>query len=637
MSTKKIISTLYFTSTAFGVACTLLYFFVSYFYNASYTQHFSADHLYIPLLFKDIFEDGGSFLDWTTPPAPYFFPDMFLFLFAFLFSSEIYIQLFIFQSIQLLTFGFLSWRIFTLLEIKYSNLLSVLCFLVFSLLESTVFHQIGLHFGAFWAATLCVYLTLGLLIGSPKRSCSLNYLMLTTLGTSVFLASVSDKFFLLWFTAPALLILTLLDVSRIIRMDKYLSATVGTIVVASGIGFWTYNTILPNTASFPLRFNQDLVQSADQLLRLMPFLIRSTSGDWYLIILFALGVFLNFYSLGRVVLGSRDRTSYYLSALGVVWTFSLVPLLFNFGQLNTRYFIPTLLIPFISCVILFSWKNSRVLSVIASITILTLSSIVLWNLNIVIVKNASRFEYYPTNVACVDEIVSASGLTKGASTYWNASPIEAFSKRKIEMAHIDVMLNESYWINSKNKFQDSYDFVFVPIQYKETLTKKLTRIDSKIYQCPSGLVIVYDNPKIKLPHFTKVNAYKWLACDLHSETSKVDPLTCARRKRPSSEDGLMTTGPHVVLPPGQYVGSITYTYAMPNDECNATWDVVAHYKKIGTQIVEAGKLCNKSGGISEQPLSFKIQKSAPVEIRTLVGKTDDLTLWSISLTNIHRN
>ena len=169
MSTRKIVATLYFTSTTFGVACALLYLFISYFYSASHTQNFSADHLYIPLLFKDIFEDGGSFLDWTTPPAPYFFPDMLLFLFAFLFASEIYIQLFIFQSIQLLTFGFFVWRIFTLLEIKYSNSLLVLCFLVFCLLKAP-FHQIGYHFGAFWAATLCVYLSLGLLIDPQKIS-----------------------------------------------------------------------------------------------------------------------------------------------------------------------------------------------------------------------------------------------------------------------------------------------------------------------------------------------------------------------------------------------------------------------------------------------------------------------------------
>ena len=110
-----------------------------------------------------------------------------------------------------------------------------------------------------------------------------------------------------------------------------------------------------------------------------------------------------------MTLGSRNRTAYYLSALGVVWVFSLIPLLFNFGHFDKRYFIPTLLIPFISAVILFSWKDSRVIPFIASITILTLSSIVLWNLNIVISNNAPRFEYYPTNVACVDEIASASG------------------------------------------------------------------------------------------------------------------------------------------------------------------------------------------------------------------------------------
>jgi hypothetical protein len=41
--------------------------------------YFSADHVYIATLFEDLTRWGGHFSEWNFTPAPYFFPDMFLY------------------------------------------------------------------------------------------------------------------------------------------------------------------------------------------------------------------------------------------------------------------------------------------------------------------------------------------------------------------------------------------------------------------------------------------------------------------------------------------------------------------------------------------------------------------------------
>jgi hypothetical protein len=37
---------------------------------------FNADSLYLPALYRDLFEEGGRWTSWKLTPAPYFFPDM---------------------------------------------------------------------------------------------------------------------------------------------------------------------------------------------------------------------------------------------------------------------------------------------------------------------------------------------------------------------------------------------------------------------------------------------------------------------------------------------------------------------------------------------------------------------------------
>ena len=61
----------------------------------------NSDLLYLPTLFSDILSKGGHLSDWFLTPAPYFFPDYPLYLFAYLLGVSTYIQIAIFAVVQI--------------------------------------------------------------------------------------------------------------------------------------------------------------------------------------------------------------------------------------------------------------------------------------------------------------------------------------------------------------------------------------------------------------------------------------------------------------------------------------------------------------------------------------------------------
>ena len=69
--------------------------------GSSYIQNmFSSDVMYLPAVFKDIFQDGYKFSDWNFNTAPYFFPDMVLFFILFAVAKSIPLALFLFAFCQ---------------------------------------------------------------------------------------------------------------------------------------------------------------------------------------------------------------------------------------------------------------------------------------------------------------------------------------------------------------------------------------------------------------------------------------------------------------------------------------------------------------------------------------------------------
>jgi hypothetical protein len=76
---KKKCTTYGWISWALIVALMTLLFWVAFLSDVGLNYYFSSDALYLPSLFRDLFEDGYTLNGWTLNQASNFFPDMLLF------------------------------------------------------------------------------------------------------------------------------------------------------------------------------------------------------------------------------------------------------------------------------------------------------------------------------------------------------------------------------------------------------------------------------------------------------------------------------------------------------------------------------------------------------------------------------
>lgn len=170
---------------------------------------FSADCLYLPSVYKDIFIDGNELKGWVLNPAPNFFPDMLLYFGLMLISgNSLIIASFIFSVIQVTALLYIMSRIFRSLLPRESKHWYSLIFLLFTLfiMEYLFFSREyyysfymlsnAYHTGSFIMAMLCLWMSLTYFAKPSTR------LLLSLLVIGV-LCIVSDRLFLLFYTIPS--------------------------------------------------------------------------------------------------------------------------------------------------------------------------------------------------------------------------------------------------------------------------------------------------------------------------------------------------------------------------------------------------------------------------------------------------
>jgi len=92
-----LISTLSFLTFLFLIYCVFLHYSIGdnpwIFYNA--------DSVYLPYLYRDLFQKGGTISEWIFSPTPYFFPDMLIYFFIAFIVSHLKLAIILFATIQL--------------------------------------------------------------------------------------------------------------------------------------------------------------------------------------------------------------------------------------------------------------------------------------------------------------------------------------------------------------------------------------------------------------------------------------------------------------------------------------------------------------------------------------------------------
>ena len=168
---------------------------------------FSSDALYLPSIYRDIFEHGNTVQGWTFNPAPNFVPDMLLFSTLMLITSNFLTATFLFSFIQYFLIIFLFYKIFRQISSIRSSVFSLSVylfsfFLFYFLVDNDFYYSYlimsnSYHNGTFFMALICIWLSIKFL---KKESWSiLAFLFLFSA-----IAYPCDRLFLAVFILPAL-------------------------------------------------------------------------------------------------------------------------------------------------------------------------------------------------------------------------------------------------------------------------------------------------------------------------------------------------------------------------------------------------------------------------------------------------
>lgn len=276
---------------------------------------FNTDLLIIPDIYQDIFVEGNSLRYWHLTPAPYFFPDMFLYFPIRWLTGDYRLAQFVFSLVQLILISYLSYVSLRLSGIDKSQARTIhafcnlcLCLLIGTPLVtgnyflSHFFLSISNHTGNM--INLFLVLNLYLLYQQQKKIYQLLLLLFMTL-----VAWLSDRLIL-----PTLLIPIILTESiRFIRTRSLSSVWITLTLVVSGIAAQLLNNVIRKDWVYipkPEKVTYgNKSESASRLFRMLAERVQFHNWletVWTLLVL--AGIFLLLYGLWK----DRKKSTFYL-------------------------------------------------------------------------------------------------------------------------------------------------------------------------------------------------------------------------------------------------------------------------------------------------------------------------------------
>ncbi|WP_126322535.1 hypothetical protein [Candidatus Rickettsiella viridis] len=196
----------------FSVIEILVLLFILFCVSSSYLSqeaiglHYNADMLYLPIVFQDLFHNGGHYVDWSLAPIPYFFPDWIIFFIAFIFTKQVYFQLLVVACLNILLL-YLSIRLiyqalFSSNKAALFALMSISIFTFLSIKYIQPFEAVllpNIHVGGFTVGLFYIWIQIKLLAKKQISQCS-TWLFFAVL--ICFATGMSDLLYILQFTVP---------------------------------------------------------------------------------------------------------------------------------------------------------------------------------------------------------------------------------------------------------------------------------------------------------------------------------------------------------------------------------------------------------------------------------------------------
>ena len=434
---------------------------------------FSSDALYLPSLYKDIVVQGMTYDNWYLTPAPYFFPDIFIYFLSNFITQNYFYAIPLFFTIELLLLFFILYKIFNIfLDKIISSYLTLLILIIIHLSKLEIYllqYVSGFHYGEFLMGLYFMYLVLKII--SNKELSLVKYLLLFLIGLLTF---TSDRLFLLHFILPISIALTIMYMLKIICLKKFITLLI-TMLFIYIFGKILYFLLIPHEIIYPKVLNPPLKLAAiPKNYQILKDILLSYANiglsEMVLIGVSIIGSFIFIIKIFIDKFKNREISNslYIFLSLIIILQFlgTLAAILTTTNEVSIRHMIPTFIIPFIiPFIFIFKYFSSRFIINIkyGFPSMLLIMLIILIVQDIKKVKNKKFHQRYSDSlVDCLDNFIDKTGNIKyGVSQYWQVKKLYMTSKHNIIMAQVHGNLKPYLWITTKSWYRDKYDFAII--------------------------------------------------------------------------------------------------------------------------------------------------------------------------------
>lgn len=440
---------------------------------------FNTDSLYLPSIYKDLFQDGGSLKGWHLNHAPGFFPDMPLFFLStalgwsnyiigtLLFGVFQYLIIlfglkFIFKQFNitekaLVIFNFIfAIAIFSFTKHDYENWF----YMTFLLLSNAY------HLGAFVNALLGISLILKYL-----KSNNIAYLVLLFMLSVI--ALISDKLFVINFSIVIIGFVVIIGIIRK-KIERNSTLIIATILASTVVG-WFLSDYLENLGYYHIITAENKVFNWSGIPVAWSHFIRGvkelfTPFSRYSVLTLAAG--LSFvtavFRLASKLKNKRASEDYLPEVFTVIFVLITLftPVLSGAftGMDAFRYNMPAFIVLWIYLSIqIAQWKwNPKIVSAVGLIGIT--SAFVAFGINHE--QWSKNINYYPEIAQQVDSLTDVAGVKYGVAEYWVAKNITLFSRSGIRVYTAYDVMTPWYHVMNQNWFYHQIEDPSKPVDFE---------------------------------------------------------------------------------------------------------------------------------------------------------------------------
>lgn len=428
-----------------------------------------SDTMYLPTLFKDLVLENGRYTDWYLAPAPYFFPDIFLYFISGFINNDYYHSNLIFILFQKTVLFVAIYCIFSSFYSKHVAFLLASILLVIFYMVPTSFSTFLIKGNWHFGVTLVGLLIVSLLLKSIGSSNNLLRFILIFVFSALCIAS--DKLFILQFLVPIIFTMTVMLAYK--KIDSIYWLKVTTLLCMSVVfGYLIYDIVMFNKTAYSVKYSFDHIYpnlidlgvKYTQYIKSNPVFVTVNTG-FVLVIMWQ--------SMKMLLIKKNDSSSrlFFIMILCLVSIPLIIGvLLISSLEIANRYLIPINFLPTIVMVVFINSTNWNAIKLDKKpyallAVILTVLPTVGWTyfkLKSFEFKN----EYYPKHFQCVDQFLAGNKADVGVGNYWVSKRFAMINKLGFKVVNVGKNLNIINRISTAGWISDNYDFVISNTRWK---------------------------------------------------------------------------------------------------------------------------------------------------------------------------